>query len=107
MLILDMLDVTIGLIFIFLLLSLICSALNELFEAKLKKRASDLEKGIRTLLNDANGTGLTQKLYDHALISSLFAGSYDSNNIKIDKADSNNNRYKNSSRLPSYIPARN
>jgi hypothetical protein len=33
---LDVLNVLIGLVFIFLLLSLICSALNELVESKLK-----------------------------------------------------------------------
>ena len=44
------LDVAIGMIFIYLLLSLMCSAANEMIELMLKKRAIDLERGIRELL---------------------------------------------------------
>lgn len=44
------LDVVMGLIFIFLLLSLLCSAVKEAFEAWMKKRATTLEKGIRVRL---------------------------------------------------------
>ncbi|HEV7645405.1 MAG TPA: hypothetical protein VGO50_15790 [Pyrinomonadaceae bacterium] len=47
---LDMLDVAIGMIFVFLLLSLICSALTEMIEAFMKQRAFELEKGIREML---------------------------------------------------------
>ncbi len=39
----QILDVAIGMIFVFLLLSLMCSALNEIIEAKLKNRAKSLE----------------------------------------------------------------
>jgi hypothetical protein len=88
----EILDVAIGLIFVYLLLSLICSAANEMIEAWLKNRASDLERGIRELLNDNDGTGLVQKLYEHPLVYSLFKGTYN-------PADNSN--------LPSYIPARN
>ena len=38
------LDVTLGLIFIYLLLSLVCTAGAEIIEARLKMRASDLER---------------------------------------------------------------
>jgi hypothetical protein len=65
----QVIDVAIGMIFVFLLLSLICSAANEVIESKLKNRAKDLEKGIRNLLGDQ---GLVAKLYDHQLISGLF-----------------------------------
>ena len=64
------LDVAIGMIFVYLLLSLICSAANELLEAKLKNRAKDLEAGIRNLLGDK---GLADKIYSHDLISGLFS----------------------------------
>ncbi len=40
----ELLDVVIGMVFVFLLLSLICSAVNELLETRLKNRAGDLEK---------------------------------------------------------------
>jgi len=86
------LDVSIGLILVFIVLSLICSAINELFEGWLKHRAIDLEKGIRELLADSNGTGLAKSLYDHPLVSSLFQGHYDPSKL---------------GNLPSYIPSRN
>ena len=56
-------EVAIGLVFIYLLMSLICSAVNEMIEAKLKNRATDLEKGIRELLAEKDGTGIVQQLY--------------------------------------------
>lgn len=101
------LELAIGMIFFYLLLSLVCSALNEIVEAWLKNRAADLENGIRRLLDDesqARGffqnvreklmrkkiaaplSGLAGKLYDHAFVHGL---------------------YLNSKQLPSYIPARN
>lgn len=75
-------DVAIGMVFVYLLLSLVCSAANELIETILKNRAKQLEKGIRSRLNNV---GLAQKIYDHALVSGLYAS----------------DRTK-----PSYIPAR-
>jgi hypothetical protein len=45
----DVLEVAIGLIFVYLLLSVICSAINETIEVWLKKRGADLERGIREL----------------------------------------------------------
>ena len=36
-----LLDVAIGMVFVFLLLSLICSAFNELLETRLKNRAGE------------------------------------------------------------------
>jgi hypothetical protein len=87
-----LLDIVIGLIFVYLLLSLICSALNELIEAGLKKRAADLERGIRELLHEDKGTGLLKALYEHPLVSGLFKGKYDPGKTR---------------NLPSYIPARN
>jgi hypothetical protein len=59
----EMLDVVIGMIFVYLLVSLICSAANELIERQLKNRATDLERGIRELLDDKDGTGLVTEVY--------------------------------------------
>lgn len=97
----SLLDVAIGTIFVYLLLSLICSAANEIIESWLKKRASYLEQGIRQLLDDPSGTGLANKLYTHPLVSSLFPGTYDPK--QINKGGS----YATRSDLPSYIPSRN
>jgi hypothetical protein len=87
----NILDVAIGLVFVFLFLSLICSALNELLESLLKNRGRDLERGIRELLGDREGAGLAKALYMHPLISALYRGEYEAGGKQ----------------LPSYIPARN
>src|ERR1043165_3205433 len=47
-----MLEVAIGMVFVYLLMSLLCSALNELINALFKLRAKDLENGIQRLLDD-------------------------------------------------------
>jgi hypothetical protein len=97
-----LLDIVIGLIFIYLLLSLICSALNEIIEAWLKNRATDLERGIAELLLDRQGTGLVQQLYKHPLVNGPFKGEY--------KSSLNKKWWHNiisRTNLPSYIPARN
>jgi hypothetical protein len=86
------LDVVIGLIFVYLTLSLIVTAVNEFIEALLKKRASDLETGLRELLNDPKGIGLVKDLYEHQLVFGLFKGKYEAAKTR---------------NLPSYIPARN
>jgi hypothetical protein len=90
----EMLDIAIGMIFTYLLLSLICSAINELIERQMKNRAADLERGIRELLDDKDGTGLVTQLYQHGMINGLFKGDYDA-------------AAKDKSNLPSYIPSRN
>jgi hypothetical protein len=81
------LEVAIGMIFVFLLLSLLCSAVVEYIEAKLSYRSKDLEKGIRLLLDqspEAGGGSLSARLYEHPLVKSLYRGE----------------------KLPSYIPSR-
>lgn len=106
----NVLDVAIGMIFVYLLLSLICSAVNEIIEAWLKKRSTDLERGIRELLDDPKGAGLTQEVYKHHLVNALFRGEY-----APQKIHAGSNRYqvrgffshRNAADLPSYIPSRN
>jgi hypothetical protein len=65
------LDVAIGLLLAYLTLSLICSQINELIARAFAMRSNDLENGIRRMLNDPNGTGLAEQLYEHPLIVSL------------------------------------
>ena len=88
------LDVAVGLVFLYLLLSLICSAVNELIEAKLRMRAKDLEQGLRELLYDLDGTGLVKKLYEHPLVFGPYQTRSPSCNFVV-------------AEKPSYIPARN
>jgi hypothetical protein len=81
-----MLEVAIGLVFVYLLLSLMCSAAGEYIEAKLNNRAKYLRQGIILLLNESRGGGidLAQQLYDHGLVRPLYRGP---------------------DKLPSYIPS--
>src|SRR5258708_16509062 len=82
-------DIAIGLVFVYLLLSLICSAANEVLENLLRNRAKDLEKGIKELLQ--NNDDWVAKIYNHPLVSDLFDGTY--------KSGGRN--------LPSYVPSSN
>ncbi|MCA1640952.1 MAG: hypothetical protein LC785_02995 [Acidobacteria bacterium] len=104
------LEVAIGMVFVYLLLSLLCSAVNEYIEAKLNYRAQNLWKGVQLLLNGKiddsrpkpvgagdDGAGaaarpggggeidLASELYNHGLVRAL---------------------YRDAQALPSYIPSR-
>lgn len=65
----QVIDVAIGMVFVYLLLSLVCSAANELIETILKNRAKKLEEGIRSLLNNES---LADQVYNHTLVSGLY-----------------------------------
>jgi len=67
------LDVAIGIIFIYLLVSLVISAINELIAGLLKSRAKNLSKGIQELLQDRSENGWVARLYQHPLIKGLSA----------------------------------
>jgi hypothetical protein len=88
----NILDVAIGLVSLFFLLSLMASAVNELIETFMKQRAKNLEKGIIELVGSKQAGTFVSDIYNHGLINSLFQGSYGSTPSKD---------------LPSYIPARN
>jgi hypothetical protein len=81
------LEVAIGLLFVYMLLSLLCSAVGEYIEAKFNNRAKYLKKGITLLLNDTTGGGvdLAAQLYAHGLVRPF---------------------YRDGATLPSYIPSR-
>ena len=100
---LDILQIAIGLSFVYLLLSLICSAVSEGLETLLKNRSRDMERGLRELLNDEDGVTLVQQIYNHPLISGLFRDKYEAERIGkrlLSKGKSYRGRT-----LPSYIPS--
>jgi hypothetical protein len=72
----EMLEVAIGLSLIYLVLGSACSAAREFIEAAVKSRAANLDRGLRELLQDTNGTGLVRELYEHPLIFGTFKGDY-------------------------------
>jgi len=65
------LDVTIGLVLIYLVLSLFCSAVKEWIARFLALRATALRQGINELLAGGTPTGLAAALHDHPLIDAL------------------------------------
>lgn len=75
-------EVLIGLSFVYLLLSLICSAVNEFIAGILALRQRSLRRGIEVMV----GKDLRDRIYDHPLIKSLSHGTQ-------------------SRKLPAYIPA--
>ena len=85
------LEVAVGMIFVYALLSLLCSAVGEYIEAKFNNRAKYLREGIELLLNESKGNGapagvdLATQLYNHGLVRPL---------------------YRTPAKLPSYIPSR-
>jgi hypothetical protein len=98
----DILEVAVGIVFIFALISSICSAVRKGIEAWFKTRASYLEFGIRELLHDKQGTGLAKSLFNHPLIYGLFSGDYTPG-----AADARLSPWRGGRNLPSYIPSGN
>jgi len=80
------LDTAIGLVFVFLLVSLACSAAKEFVEIMLKQRASYLRDGVLRLMGGETDAAKAwqKKLYSHPLVVSLC---------------------KHSKQWPSYIPS--
>lgn len=99
---LEMLDVAIGLTFVYLLLSLVSSAARESLEAWSKSRAEFLERGLLALFEGPGAKTdtahqLVESLYNHPRIYGLFEGSYERAGAARSAAAAR--------RLPSYIAA--
>ncbi|HEU4562146.1 MAG TPA: hypothetical protein VFS20_30235 [Longimicrobium sp.] len=104
------LDVAIGLILVYLLMSLLCSTIREGLEGWLKTRSVHLERGIRELLHDPSGTTLASDVYNHPLVQSLYKGEYDPSQIRTRKKQDGTVEYQSvpaRGHLPSYIPSAN
>jgi hypothetical protein len=67
----DILDVAVGLVFVYLLASLIVSTVTELLAGWLGWRADKLLDGIRNLINSPGAVDWAQKLYEHPLIKGM------------------------------------
>ncbi len=106
------LDVAIGLSLLFLFVSLICSAIREAIETVINTRASDLERGIRELLDDPTGEGAARALYAHPLIFSLYDGTYRPDRLRPHRSLLTGSRslrmpVRSRGSLPAYIPSAN
>ena len=115
-------EIAVGIVFVFLLLSLTASTMREAAEGLLKSRAIQLERGLREMLDDPSGEEITSSLFEHPLLNSLFPGSYqpatqlrnyiiprrtlvpgDDGSLRAIKQQ----RLQFNSNLPAYIPSRN
>ena len=70
----QVLDVVVGLVFVYLLLSITCTAASEMVASLFALRARNLARGIANLLADNRIKGLDELFYDHPLIKSLYRG---------------------------------
>jgi hypothetical protein len=101
----QLLDLAIGATLFFLFISLICSSVREALETVLRSRSRDLERGLRMMLDDPDGTGLVSQLFQHGLISSLVEDDYDPTLLKKSLLGALHVPIGKRSMLPSYIPA--
>ncbi|MFA9438407.1 hypothetical protein ACDA63_02085 [Uliginosibacterium sp. sgz301328] len=93
------LEVAAGLTIVFLVLSVACTAMREIIEARMKMRAVTLERALREMFQDPDGRGLTREFFAHPLIFALYRGGYDPTRLRNGRMPANSN-------LPSYIPSR-
>ena len=85
----NVLEIAIGLVFVYLLLSLLCATINEQVIARFfALRAKTLEEGITNMLANSQGKELVNQLYENPLIRGL-----------------SQNAASGKPRKPSYIPA--
>jgi hypothetical protein len=70
------LDVALGLVFIFLLYSLLATTIHEGIASVLGLRAKTLEQGINRMLNDGNSNNFAQNFFNHPLIKYMGNGKY-------------------------------
>ena len=101
------LDVAIGLIFVFFILSVVCSGINEAIASAARWRAQDLERGLWELLEDpSRGSEALEKLKAHPLIHPML------NPQNKDPADASpaleagRPKTTRKTAFPSYIPSR-
>jgi len=102
----EVLDVAVGLILVYLLLSLFATAVREALESVFKTRAVFLESGIRELLDDRAGIRLAKDFYEHPLIYSLYRGDYDEG-VETQRATNPDKARERvtGANLPTYIPS--
>jgi hypothetical protein len=91
------LDVTIGLILTYLVMALVCSAVNEGIASLFSFRAKFLEEGVRNLV----GNGLADQLFQHGLVQGLTRRKPE----KRENPPKPGKDTKPSARHPSYLPS--
>ena len=67
----QVLEIALGLFFVYLLFSIICSAVNEFIAGAFDLRARTLKSSLRKLLEDPAAKDLVDRIYDHPLVAGL------------------------------------
>lgn len=108
-----MIEVAIGMVFIFLMLSLVCAAVREAIEARLKSRSKFIAYGIVQLLQDPD---IAKRFYAHPTVQGLYGGDLDAKDLKYIGKDAPMGAFRwipnlflslrKTTTLPSYIPTR-
>jgi hypothetical protein len=107
------LDVAIGLIFLFFILALVCSGINEAISSSLRWRAQDLERGLWELLRDpeqtgAEATAALEGLKNHPLIKPMLYPKHkvDGEPAPVEQTEHGHLKTSPKTDFPSYIPSR-
>lgn len=105
---LEILDIVIGLTFIYLLLSLVATAINEYIASTLNQRGKELAKGLARLLDDIDGNDAVERALEGVSASARKTGGklvtefYSHRLIRPLATSTKGGKLH----LPSYIPAR-
>lgn len=102
------LEIAIGIVFIYVLLSLICTAASEFIARVLALRSNNLAEGIRNLLNDPDAQGLAKDFYKHPLITGFYKEGFTDKRMNWLARSSLGKRFKIDKWFwggPSYIPS--
>ncbi len=102
------LDVALGLIFVYVVLSLVASALVETISSVFAWRADFLKKGLHNLLEDPHEPGLTEEVFRHPLVSALIRPERDAPQGRLARIPGVARfvGWTRRERYPSYLPSR-
>ena len=102
------LDVALGLVFVFFILALVCSGINEAIASALRWRAQFLERGLWELLQDpTRGAEGLEKLKEHPLIKPmLFPKNKDVAAASPPLREDGRPKTSRKTDFPSYLPSR-
>jgi hypothetical protein len=106
-------DVAIGLVFVFFILSIVCSGINEAISSALRWRAQDLERGLWELLRDTDakedlekaGAAL-EKLKAHPLVKPMLNPLNKASATPLPPMKNGRPKTSRKTDLPAYIPSR-
>src|SRR5262245_4394474 len=101
------LDVALGLIFVFFVLALVCSGINEAIASRLRWRAQDLERGVWELLQDpTQGSAALENLKKHPLIAPMLNPENKGRAAPAPPLKDGRPKTSRKTDFPSYIPSR-